>query len=404
MPTYLKTGGRWVKLAGTVSTSGGGGGGGGGTVIDRSTLRPMIDKPTAATTGLDGSIAFADMIDVVGSGTVPAHTTSTTTPQVGKIFWGIEKWNTTATYRNCIFAGPAPDTWPESTPGNPSYGCTQNYGTGPVMAEMYDCLYDPSLWLTARAPGGAQPKLNRYNIGHHGGNVRLYRCEIKNVSDGINFIGPNGSAAAANAGEFLMQQCFLHKALYGNNLYPPNDGQPHCDGFQTNYGKNITLRGNVIGGARDKTGYLIWPGGYNSGDDFWNTAIILKQEAAPDRGTAGTAEEIGAIENVLIEGNWLTGGNATVNQTTVGAYPSSWQNVVIRNNRFGRRLPGWEQKMAPSKDASGNYIPYSTAVRNDSPAAPNYGYYIIRPSVYSSFYSGNVMEDDGSAVPFTNGS
>jgi hypothetical protein len=87
----------------------------------------------------------------------------------------------------------------------------------------------------------------------------------------------------------------------------------HADGVQSSKGSNLTVRGNNFD--------LPWDIGVES-----TSAFMIKSDFGP-------------INNVLIEGNWLNGGQFTI-YVTAGSFNGvnqpSPSNVRILNNRFGR--------------------------------------------------------------------
>lgn len=355
----------------------------------RDALQVMVHKPGPENTGPYTVTSWTERFPSSGN----SITLSTPGTYYGIRFWGIVKASVPGVIlRECWLAGPDPTSWSSGGgTGQTSLGCLQNYGSDPKVIEVWDSIIDPSPWVTVRG----QAKLNPYNIGIHGGQVIIKRSEITNVSDGINFIGPNGSLAIANAGASVIEQNWIHKGLYANDLYPPSDGQPHCDGFQMNYGKNVSLRGNTIGGLRDSYGYNIWPGGYNSGDDFWNAALMLKNEAfSVSSGDPRYADrfEIGRVENVNVEGNWLSGGTCTLNLASDTFVNNLWPTLTVKNNRFQTRGADWGKTMRGYSPGDGG-VAYNTGA----------GYYILRPSNFQAVFTGNVNEQTGTAVPISNG-
>jgi hypothetical protein len=365
-------------------------------------LLPGVHKPDATNTGPYTVTTFVEVLPAAGSNTITVAPGDYT----GRRYWGIVKASGPVTFRECVFPGPDPTSWTIGQPNNPSYGCTQNYGSNPPLMKFYDCLHDPGLWLTTAAPT-QRTSLNPYNIGHHGGQAEFYRCEMLNVSDGINFIGASGSIAAANAHHFTLQQSWIHKCLYVNDMYPPNDGQLHCDAFQSNYGKNVLIWGNTLGGVRVPSGYNVWPGntqgqagqGFNAGDDFWNSCFMLKQESLTVAATDPRFPDVAAIarlENFVIKENWLSGGTCSMNiasdtkYDTTGVCYSSWQ---ISGNRFATRGADWGQTMRGFAKGDGGTTYNSGA-----------GQYILRSATrYGGTLTGSVNEQTGLPVPISAG-
>jgi hypothetical protein len=342
----------------------------------RPDLHPEWIGPVEGTT-------FTDVYPTSGQ----VITVSTSSPYVhagvvdGVRFWGQVKFAANAAgliFKNCWFVGPDPAV----PTGNGIWGCISSYGGETRHVKIIDSIIDPSLWWTVEGRLG-----NPLIVGIHGGDMELLRCEIVNCQDGVNFLGPTGSLAIAQAAFFTMESCWVHKGYYTNNWYGPSDGQPHCDGFQTNTGKNITIRGCTIGGERDVTGYIVWPGGYNAGDDFWNAAFMIKQESSND--------DIRRIENVLIEKNWIGGGTASINFSYNPTYPNTYASTVIRDNWFFNRGANWGQKM--SGDGAGTNTGHRTDTANGT------GWYILRGTQLQATFSNNRNLSTGQLVPISNG-
>lgn len=116
----------------------------------------------------------------------------------------------------------------------------------------------------------------------------------------------------------------------------------HADGIQISRGSNFRIVGNNFDMPIDEPGTLS------------NATVFIK----PD---------LGNIENVLIDGNWLNGGNYTiysVDLVSLGVVKNTTKNVVITNNRFGRK--------------------YKYGIKNVKP---------------DTVWKDNVWDDDGTQVP-----
>lgn len=347
---------------------------------NRDNLIAGAYKPGPDTTG---PYTVANWTDVnPSSGQV--ITISTPGIYYGRRFWGQVRVSVAGVvFRECWFAGPKPSTVVVSDPG-----IIRNFGANPQKFEIWDSVIDPMPWVAERS----EPKLSHLAFGIHGGNIKMYRSEVRNIHDPWNWIGPDpavASAATVQNQEHLLQQCWVHAGYYENNVVPPKDGQPHADGFQTNFGRNLTIRGNYIGGQRDMTGYLTWPGGYNAGDDFFGAGIMLQQEVSNDDGWK--------IENVLIEDNWIAGGNHGINHSYRSSLPNDFATTVIRRNKFTTRTgSNWNQS-------------YRLSVDNDTSSPPvqassGPGTYIIKgTNIPSGIYSQNTNEQTGSLVTISPG-
>lgn len=335
------SGGRGSAGDGTGGASGEGGGelggaGGAGTTDGKLSLEEREKLvlgeyiPGPKTTGLLPGWTPADL-DPVYPPAGQNHI-NITTPQTyeNKIFWGEVRINAPAVFRNCMFAGADPVTYTSAS------GIIRCFGANTPQWEAHDCVIDPALWLdpTVVRPGGAAPTdlatwrfRLAWTTGIYGGACTLRRCEITNVQDGFGLI--QAMADENDTDSFsLVEGCWIHRMIYyrGEGWHQPEG--THSDVVQTHVGRNLTLRGNMLGGERDPVGYAADPG-YNSGDDAQNACLMLKQERSFD--------EFDRIENVLIEKNFWQGGVYCINHAFSESRPNMFETTQIRDNYFIRR-------------------------------------------------------------------
>lgn len=230
-------------------------------------------------------------------------------------------------FQNCLFANRPPEQ--VNSVGNGNGGCIENFGANPPFLKLTDCKLDPQWWFDN---GLSSLKGSPLQVGLHGGNAHLNRCELVNCQDGFQLVGASDATANANS-SVTIENSWIHKAYYlkpwdsttGIPLYPASH-DTHSDGIQFNTHRNVTVRYNMIGGIYDGTGYAATPA-YNSGDDCKNSCFEIAQEG----GTLVTQE----VKNLLIENNWLMGGAASFNLFYKnGNNGSTW---TIRNNKIARR-------------------------------------------------------------------
>lgn len=338
-----------------------------------------VHKPTPETVGpkITGFIE-------VGNGSQMTLTPGT---YKGRVFLGLVTFGIgTGVYvfEDCIFAGNDPSG--SGPNGNDSGGSVvKNTGsTEPrPTVTMIDCRVDPGYWKTNKGRTKLWPELN----GIFGGGFTVKRCEIKNVCDGVAIHGYNYG--------FVLEQSILHSSTYATGTANTGQGdqRTHCDGIQFHTGKNIRIRGNVIGydpsepdetkRTRHMVGYQTDPfsAAYNSGHDFENSCLMIKQEV-------GSAANM-LIDQVMIELNWLYGGMATINFTYNATNPNRFATLTIRNNKFGRRLAGWG--ITRRMDGALKTVDTNNGL----------GWYILKSSNLDATISGNVFEDTGLPVPIT---
>jgi hypothetical protein len=166
--------------------------------------------------------------------------------------------------------------------------------------------------------------IRNFRIDSHGGYYGIQCVEgmnqghlfedgeiLHNSSCGVYGIGftarrlevhEGGGDAFKAHGNVLVEDCWVH------NLGMEPDA--HADGDQSRMGSNITFRHNNID-------MPVGLPGYES-----NSAFLF-------------APEIGIVNNILLESNWVNGGNYTVYLAYNSAYGAP-TNCRLLNNRFGR--------------------------------------------------------------------
>ena len=288
-------------------------------------LLPAVGQyvPGPTTTGPKWATTYAQVYPSTPDGPI-----SITTPGVheGSEYWGrVVPQVSGIIFRNCIFRGADPEV---VTQGR---SCIQSSGTNPPHWEAYDCRIDPSGWPNFGA--AQQSRGNCYINGISGYNYKIERVEITNVNDGIQFVGPIGSLEIAQAASTEILGCWIHKGYYMNPFPDFSDQQPHADAFQFMTGKNLTIRGCMLGGVRAPAGYTVWPGGTNQGDDFWNSIFMMMQEVG--------ADAMLKIENVIVEDNYIAGGIACFNWAYSADRPNQWESCIVRRNKLMTRAYNW---------------------------------------------------------------
>lgn len=315
-----------------------------------------------------------------------------------KKFWGqVRFFNPKIRLVNCVIAGPEPDgpLWSISSNGS---GCVKNYGPSYYHGIMESCTIDPLEWESRGKYISAASYMPVAGI--HGGDVELRWCHIKNVTDGLQITlndeqsdaGLKGWSDGINvpAGQrfTVVDRCLIERCLYvSGDTYAAlpsaqSGGSPHCDGIQFNTGRNILITGSMLGGPRSPFAYQTWNTNGNLGtDDFSNAAIMLQQEVS------GTVEGSPAwVDNVLIDNNFVGGGNATINVNYKNA--NTLDGVTISNNKFLERGDGWGVFMQ-----NGSLTNQNGGV----------GYYVAtgsNPSALQHTWTNNTM--NGAVIPFTN--
>lgn len=182
-----------------------------------------------------------------------------------------------------------------------------------------------------------------------GENGTFNRCLFENVID------PFSLSTASDVGSVTnIRGCVIRKMTQFNWTPPETgDGQSdfttHNDGIQFHRTKNVNIIGNsFIGVEAAKQG------------DVWRSSncMLIKQEVS--------ALAADAIENVLVDKNWFTGGQVGINMAF--AFTNTLGTVTISNNKFTRG---------------------------------GHRYYILKAPEITATLTANVYEDDGSPVPVT---
>ena len=240
------------------------------------------------------------------------------------------------TFRNCLFAGWDPGEIGDATgggqPGRDATQALQCWNNNIAQWAMYDCKIDASAWFDAslNPPGGARAGNMSYKLrsvaGFRGGSGTVCRCEITSVQDGIGII--QYSANEEDNSFLKIEGNWIHKMIFYKGVGHHQPEGTHSDCIQFHIGRNITIRGNRIGGIYDSYGYAQNPA-YNSGDDAKNSIIMLKQEV--------NNLPINKLQNVLIEKNVFEGGFYAINHAAANG--NSFETTQIENNWFIQRFP-----------------------------------------------------------------
>ena len=130
--------------------------------------------------------------------------------------------------------------------------------------------------------------LGTADVGIGWGNYTLRRVEIRGTCDGAR-VGNN----------VLIEDSWIHDMV--------RQGTLHCDAVQSTEGSNITVRHNSLDPTNTATG------------DFNNAAVMLGTETGTRR-----------LDGALFEGNWLGGGNYSVNVRG----DATLTDVTFRDNRY----------------------------------------------------------------------
>lgn len=329
-----------------------------------------VDRPGPGTAGvLSENLSLFTHREAPTSGIFNLNVPDTVHRNI--VFWGeVQTTAPNQRFENCWVTGRHPDLISSA-----ATNCVKSYGASVYHSVWIDCTIDPMLWQTERSVP------IKATLGFQGGNFTFRRGHIQNVEDCVSHMGHDVMAGESSTSthETIIEQSWLHKTFYDNGDHVArSDKRLHSDVIQLQTGKNITIRGNMLGGARDMVGYRTWPNGYNSGDDGWNAAIQIAQ--------AVSTEAPAQIENVLIDQNWIAGGTSGINHGYQAVRPNTFGSTTVSNNRFFTRGTAWgTSATGPGTYETGN------------------GYYIIRSASLTATYTGNVIHETGAPVTVNNG-
>lgn len=328
--TYTWSGDSWVRY------------GRNSVVPDRDDLIGGMYVPSAATTGPIS--ALTDMYATAGAaltatkGLGAGYVTLSAGSYENMRIWAQVRWSGDVTLRNCEIVGPDPTAPPTATAPE-MYGLLRNFNAASSHATLIDCRLTAAPWNVHSAgrplASGETRTYDPRNAGLHGGNVSFIRCEITGVQDGINYV-QNGWVVGTSNSYCLIDRSWIHGLPYQNNWTgpgSPSNEQTHNDCFQPNNGKNITIKHSMLGGWREQSGYDVWPGGANTGDDAFSSILQLQQEI--------NDTESNRLENVTIQENWIYGGQYGINMYWKSTRPSQdFSTFTVTGNRFVQRPAG----------------------------------------------------------------
>ena len=306
------------------------------STVDRSTLVLGSYKPDATTAGL---LPGVSLVDVNSAMTYTAGGTATSWMVVEN-----KKFNDRVTikakyitFKNCWFRGSPTQNVEVVKAYDPTVGALK----------FVDCLIKAQApqWATAGFKGGYQ--------------VTLERCEITGVIDGVAYVNPHNNYTEDQG--FKMYGCWLHDLA----LFSPDpgawggiyDNAGHVDLIQLRGGANMHFKGNNFDGFVDPalgaasvhsvdrpeigtngqpTGKII----HERGNPHYP---IASPQLPPTKKQLATmsvfmfSPKLGPLKNVMIEQNWINGGNYSMN---FAGYTTEVSNIVIRNNTWGRDMYG----------------------------------------------------------------
>jgi len=240
-------------------------------------------------------------------------------------------------------------------PGNTGYSGTLTAYTGPMTIKTPGTIIENvsisgMLTISAANVTIRNFKLNggQYGIIGSSPGLVIEDGEIFNVTS-AGYIGSNAILRRLNihdsggdglklTSNVLVEGCWIHRL--GKKV------DAHADGNQTRSGKNLTFRGNNF--DMPSPGTPNFPGNpYKSNSNF----II--------------STAVGPIDNILIESNWLNGGNYTIYSIDKERGYGSPTNVRVINNIFGRDNGGYPNKIT-GRIRTGTFAEWSGNVWEDT--------------------------------------
>jgi len=219
-------------------------------------------------------------------------------------------------YEDLDFYG---DCYPADPKGKYRFrNCWQHGGLGHPANNLglFYCWNLTTGWATFEDCTFAADFPSWYRDGIVGHRFTARRCDIHSTNDGI---GGN-----ANGGG-IIEQCWIHDQLFWRQDPAHTDGT-HNDPIQIQGGGPWTIRGNTLEAfvsvAEGSTGTNPYPA--PDGRFYGGSAIMLSEAKSLDK-----------LHDVLIDGNWLSGGYAEINvNNNRGA--GNVLSFTLGDNRYGR--------------------------------------------------------------------
>lgn len=363
----------------------------------RTALVRGVDMPDATTTGPTVS-SWTDQ-----EGNTSGIIALTTANEVceAKTHWGEVRHQAPGIrHNNCRFAGADLNLMYAGTYGatGAAYLVKSYGGSSYYHWTAENCLFDPTLWVTERGRAAMTDATFVHIDAVEGGDCELRWCRIRNVVDAIHFLHQENIADPGNTGYSepgftapagqrfcVVDRCLLEKGAYvAGDTYrarpgAQSDGRPHGDGIQIMQGKNLWVVGTKIGGARDSVGYTAWPNTGspgNTGDDYANACLMIKQE-----GTVASGD-VAWLDNIVVDRSFLIGGGTFCVNFAV-ASGNNLSGVTIKDSKLGQRQDGWGLGVDT----------------NGTPTSVGSGKGYLRNSTQSATWTGNTILETGVAVP-----
>lgn len=300
----------------------------------REALIPGDYIPNESNTGLLPGWSADNLEQVMPASSVEKYIILYPGIYENKIFWGGVRIlnNTTGSVilRNCFISGVDPELI-----GNNYMNETYAFfcdGNNIAQWEIVDCKIDAFAWFDSsfNPPGGARTGNMSYKLrstsGIRGGSGTVRRCEITNTQDGFSVV--QYTLDETDPSYLTIEGSWIHKMIFYKGDGHSQPEGTHSDVIQFHIGRNISIRGNRLGGIYDPYGYSQYPG-YNSGDDAKNSVIMLKQEVSSDA--------IYKLQNIIIEKNIFEGGFFSINHAA--ARNNSFETTQIKDNWFILKNP-----------------------------------------------------------------
>lgn len=290
-------------------------------ILDRSTLVPEADEPTADNTGL---------LSPWSLGAYPVYTGSTIVSTAGTIITGktidvyLDVRANNVTISDCLFRGPA------AAPTSGKALCNFDNMTAGNSASVTDCEFDPqqpAYWINAIQ-------------GHH---FVARRNKLHNCVDHFSVRWPSNATG-------LLLATIEQNYSFDHSYYSPDpnhagaagdpvDGQSHNDGVQLQGGDGTgsVIRGNAFWGNE----YSATAGSGNAPDRGTGTIDNGRYSGGALKGIQFTNLS-GHTTNIDILGNWFYGFNRGISgsPSTATNYGRAYRNKFndAQNERVGSSL------------------------------------------------------------------
>lgn len=258
------------------------------------------------------------------------------------------------TFTNCLFAPPG------------DYDDSLAFCTHSAVADVTftDCTFQPT-W-GAHADNDTSEGHGEVPAGIKGHHFTAHRCQFLDLDDGIQVFNTNSPGGTVDVD---IQQCYFGDFAFWR---PDPLGRPegtHNDGIQVADGGTILIRGNYFSGFNNPAIGDAQFSEYSAGGDLHGLPADYDPEQWINGACVFAKEDVGNITGLVIDKNWLFGGQVQINISSTGTI----SGVTITDNicgnggtvdagRYDTNIWVGASSYAAATDISGNLQEDSSAI------------------------------------------